>query len=100
MFGSELGILAAACRCFESDGLWGAWPDSELGSQRSDVFLAEPVAEELLVGNVVELLPCISEVLCGQAGIEAAGEADQLRRAVAVQHPGDIGVVAWFDTAR
>jgi len=88
-----------ATRYFGDDGLWGSWPDREFAAQRRDVLLAEPVAEELLVGNAVELHPGICEVLCGQAGIEAAGAADQLGRAVAVQHPSDIGVVAWFDTA-
>ena len=87
-------------RHFGGGGRWGARPGRESAAQRSDVLLAEPVAEELLVGNAVELHACISEVSCGQAGIEAAGEANQLRRAVAVQHPSHIGVVAWFDTAR
>ena len=40
--------------------------------------------DEFLVGNAVELPAGIGEVLCGQACIEPAGEADQLRRSVAV----------------
>jgi hypothetical protein len=85
---------------FPGDSLRSAWPGHEFTAQRIDVLLAEPVAKELLIGNAVELDPCITVVLGGQAGVETASEADQLGGAIAVQHPRDIGVIAWFDTAR
>jgi len=93
------GTRELACSFFAADGLWSARPGCELGAQRSDIVVAEPVAGELLVGNAVELLAGIGEVFCGQAGIEAMGEANQLRRAIAIQHPRGVGIVADFDTA-
>jgi hypothetical protein len=44
-FRSGAGMPGPASRYFGGDGLWGAWPDREFAAQRSDVLLAEPVAE-------------------------------------------------------
>jgi hypothetical protein len=52
--------------------------------------LAEPAAEELLIGDAVELHSCVSEVVRGQAGIEAASEADRCQ-ALKMPMNGDLG---------
>lgn len=92
VFGGGTRMRELARSGFPADGLWSARPGRELGAQRGDILLAEPVAGELLVADAVELAAGFGVIVCGQAGIEAAGEADQLRRAVAVQDPRGVGV--------
>jgi hypothetical protein len=93
------GMLEVARGCFPADSLRGARPGCELAAQHTDILVAEPVPGELLVGYAIELPAGIGEVLRGQARIEVAGEADQLRRAVTVKHPRGVGVVAHLDAA-
>ena len=80
-------------------GLGGARPRGEAVPQRSDVAAGEPVAGESVVVDLVELPAGVGEVPGGQARAQAPGEADQLSRAVAFQHPGGVGVVPRLDPA-
>jgi hypothetical protein len=60
LFRRGIGLPESA-RHFPGDGLRGAWPGREPGAQRIDILVTEPVAEELLVGNAVELHPCLAD---------------------------------------
>lgn len=99
VFGRGAEMRKPAGSQLMTDGLWCARPDSERGAQGSDILLAEPVAGELLIGHAVELPAGIGEFFCGQTWIETVSETDQLRRAITVQHPRGVGVVADFDAA-
>jgi hypothetical protein len=88
LFRGGVGPAEPAGHC-QGDGLRSACPGRERGAQRINVVLAEPVAEELLVGDAVELrlAPCdgLSAYAFGGAGAKWSGCAGGVARPMAVR---------------
>jgi hypothetical protein len=59
------------------------WPVGEGLADPVDGGAAQAEAGEAGAGHVAQALAVVGESLAAQAGFQAAGEADQLRRAVA-----------------
>ena len=68
-------------------------------AEAGDVGGGEMVGGEDVVAPFVEAVPCVGEVALVHAGVQAAGEGDNLGGGVPVEGGGDVDVVAGFGAA-
>lgn len=69
-------------------------------AQPGDIVRAEAVTAEHGIAQPVQPPTCIGEVLVFQAGLELAGQADQLPGGIAPEGRGHVDDVAFFGAGR